>query len=319
MKWAGFPVLLLLFLQASAQDQTALTYTAPELLSYNLNGSVSGMRQYASVAEQAAVNALVTIGISGLDTTRELIIKFDSSGKMLYKNETPLITDVKRDEKSTEYFYRYDHGQLITKASRQNGHLIDSVFFDYDRRNRISSYIVYDNKSRVRHKYTFTYNSLQQLITIRRKNEENFPVEMIKLKYDKEGSLTEQQFFDDNMKKIKVIAFNDHLSDSTGYYNSTILTYSETGQLASGEMKVKTADGFLLENSAIDSTKKVTHYHTLSYNEQKDIEEERLFANMENITATYKYKYDEHGNWTEKVITINDKPVIIASRTYEYF
>jgi len=316
MKYTGILWLLIFFTRTSAQDYTPLSYTIPDLSFYNLKGTVAEVRLQTSVSVGTDMTLPGTLEAAGIDSFKELILKFDSTGKLWYKKE--MATTAKKEE-TTEYFYNYLHNLPVSRIIRKNNKVTDSITYDYDRRKRISSYLAYDGRGRISYKYTFTYNSRQQLITIRRKNEENFPVEMIKIKYDEEGRLSEQQFFDDNMKKMKVIDFNSHRDDSTGFYNRTILTYNDTGQLVSGIMTVNTAAELMLEQSIVDGNKKVTDYRTYRYTGQNNIEEEKIFADMENTVIIYKYKYDEYGNWIEKVAMVNDNPAIITSRNIIYF
>lgn len=318
MKWTVI-LLLLWFTRTSAQDHTPRSYNAPDLSFYHLKGPVAQVRQLVSFSDSVNIFFLSDLGMTGFDSVKDLALQFDSTGRLVYRKETALKPGRKKEEINTEWFYTYFNSLMSIKTTKENGRATDSTVFDYDRYKRISSYRSYDSKGRLRYKYTFTYNSRQQLTTIRRKNEENFPVEMIKLKYHSSGHLTEQQFFDDNMKKIKTVNYNSRLSDSTGFYNGSILTYSETGQLISGIIAVNTSEGLLLENSVIDSTKKVTDYRMFRYNDQNDIEEEKLFANMENVVVNYKYKYDESGNWTEKVASVNGNLTIVTTRSLEYF
>jgi len=318
MKWTGIILLLTWLIQAPGLDHMPAFYKA-DTSPYHLKGNVAQVRQLASFSDNTDVLFLSNPGLIGFEPVKELILQFDSSGNLTYSKEITIKAGKKKDEANTESFYIYTNGLLNTKTIRENSRETDSIVFNYDRYKRVSSYLSYDSKGRSRYKYTFTYNSRQQLTTIRRKNEENFPVEMIKLRYDSNGHLAEQQFFDDNMRKVRVIDYDNHPSDSAGLYNKSILAYNESGRLISGEITINTQRGLLLEKSIIDSAKKVIDYRVFRYNDHDDIEEEKLFANMEDIKVNYKYTYDENGNWTEKVVSVNDSIAGIITRTIEYF
>lgn len=317
--WMGLCCCMFIcFNHASAQEFNNSIYQTKTSATFNLKGNVTALEQNSVFPEGIPTILSVALRpeIRALDTFGNLHITFDSTGKIISSKKTG-ISFGKKIADPTETFYVYSNGLLMYEVNKSKDKLVDSTAYDYGRFDRINSYTVYNNRKRVLYRYTFTYNSSRQMSTIRRRNEENYPVEMIKLKYDNDGILTEQQFYDDNMKHVSTAAFNTNL-DENGRSNGTLLWTDGEGNLLSGTMTVADSSGLLLEKNTIDKDRKVTNYNTYRYNEQGDLASAKLFANMENIEIEITYKYDANGNWTEKQFSLNGKIIQVTTRNIQY-
>lgn len=317
--WMGLCCCMFIcFNQAAAQEFNSNIYQPKTSATFNLKGNVIALEQNSVFPEgiPAILSVAVRPDIPTLDTFSTLHMTFDSTGKITSSKQTG-ISFGKKIADPTETFYAYSNGLLMYEVNKSKDKLVDSTAYDYGRFDRINSYTVYNNRKRVLYRYTFTYNSSRQMSTIRRRNEDNYPVEMIKLKYDNDGILTEQQFYDDNMKHVSTAAFNTN-TDEHGRSNGTLLWTDGENNLLSGTMTVADSSGLLLEKNTIDKDKKVTNYNTYRYNDHEDLDSAKLFANMENIEIAVTYKYDQAGNWIEKLLSINGKIAQTTSRIIRY-
>lgn len=187
--------------------------------------------------------------------------------------------------------YKYDEKGNIIEGNWYNGDgsLSDKFTCKYDKKGNIIEYNWYRGDGSLSNKFTY--------------------------KYDKKGNMIER---------------NLNFYDTYGELSSSpkdIFKYDEKGNM--------------IERNVYDADKKITNRHIWKYNKKgkktemnsyKDgvLIDTRKYDNYENEiysydtdyggAITYKYKYDNQGNWIERIeYSENNNPYEITEREIEYY
>ena len=104
-----------------------------------------------------------------------------------------------------------------------------------------------------------------------------------------------------------LLNFSDIVKNHESLSSKIIIKYDDKGNII--ESNYYRADGSLSSKA------------TYSYDDKGNINIiESNYYNAHGIEKeTYKYEFDEKGNWIEKIMFINQYPVSIEERKYEYY
>ncbi len=149
--------------------------------------------------------------------------------------------------------------------------------------------------------------------TVRYKNNELFEKSVV-LKYSKNGLVTKQEYFNQQGKEITTFTAEydntNNLTDLIIYYSGETTNKFQRKTEYQGNKKLSTKE----YNNDKLSTEKY-----FEYNKEGFVSVEKIIK-PEKSTLTIKYKYDDKGNWTEKVFYDEQgEPVKITEREITYY
>lgn len=243
-------------------------------------------------------------------------LQLDSMGRILHITVSDLEDRKKNRMKISGHNYFYQKGRMIAQTDTEGKERKDSIAFHYKRSGQLEYYTAFNSKNNVLHKVTYAYDRDGRIITVRKKNEDNYPVAMIKHKYN--GiQLQESQYFDQDFKQTESRRYSSKKSED-GRVNISYVVMNMDGSIKEGMSWVKDADSNILEQSTINSERKVTDYRHFKYDEQGEQTEERVFSASQELTISGKFVYDEKGNWIRKEVYHNDRLQSLVERTLTY-
>ncbi|MBV7440439.1 hypothetical protein KRX57_03330 [Weeksellaceae bacterium TAE3-ERU29] len=134
-------------------------------------------------------------------------------------------------------------------------------------------------------------------------------------KYDERGNLIEERITrakDGSSAGYKINSYDES--------NNKIeeKKYSSAGVLDTRNIYKYNEKGELIQQSIYTSDKLYSNIYYKYNNRGERIEEKYEYSSI-IINSTYKYKYDEKGNWINRIEFIDDKPKYIEERKYEYY
>lgn len=248
---------------------------------------------------------------------KEEQLQFDSLSGLLLHSTTKEIQKKKEEETSVHYWYRQRENRLVAQSSYTGSRLSDSATLKYNKAGLLLQYISYDNRGRTTFRVTYTYDRKKQLTIIRKLNEDDFPVAMIKYKYASGGLLTETQHFDKNFRQVATKKYSIK-REKDGGANLSSATYNDLNALMEGYTQVKDSSGHLLEESQVDQDRHISEYRGYEYNTQGDPVAEKIISATIEQHLVYRYRYDDKNNWISREIYNNEQLQSVEQRTITY-
>ena len=313
-----FICLLLLTLSASAQDFDEIPMGIAKN-NYQFNGNVQSVIQHTYAP---AKDALIYMGDKKWERdagwtkmeTKELVI--DSSGHVLQLKAAVLVDSKKAGISNSKTQMHYAKEKLVAIVQWQEEKRIDSIRLHYKRVGPLDNYTVYNHKHKIQYKVTYAYDRNGRVITVRKKDESNYPVAMVKYKYS-QNKLIEKQYFNRDFIHTDSRRYSDSkVSDSL--YNSSFVLMDNTGKIKTGMTFVKDKDGAILEQSTLNSERQVTDYRKYQYDSRKEMAEASIFSTTLQQNIVNKISYDEQGNWTRKEVYHDDILFNLVERSLIY-
>lgn len=283
-----------------------------------LNGDVSFMKEQKWILKNDSAIYSTTSSLNVDDKfimLRSEEASFDNIGNILN-----LKTSTQKDEKqdkmkdSIRYFY-YDKNRVIAIVNKSEGKMLDSIEFHYLRKGLLDYYRLFGANGKVQYKITYVYKN-KKVFTIRKKNDENLSISMIKFKY-KEDKLSECQFYDDQFKLIEIRRFASR-SNIEGNKDESYSVTDAAGIMKGGLTMTRDKSGNVLEQSAIDGERTVSEYDSYKYDGRGNRTEAKIFSATQEIHFEYRYTYDTNNNWVKKEVFANDLLTSIVTRDYTY-
>lgn len=248
---------------------------------------------------------------------KEEQLKFDSLSGMLQQQNVKELQKKKETSRTTSYWYKQPEARVMAQSSYADNRLEDSAVLKYNRSGLLLQYISYNNKAQMAFRVTYTYDRKKQLTIIRKLNEDDFPVAMIKYKYSSTGLLTETQHFDKNFRQVASKKYSIK-REKDGSVNLSAATYNDLNALQEGYTQVKDTAGHVLEESQVDKDRHISEYHGYEYNVQGDpVAEKTISATIEQHLV-YRYRYDEQKNWISREIYNNEQLQSVEERSISY-
>jgi hypothetical protein len=184
----------------------------------------------------------------------------------------------------------------------------------YDSLNRITAKIDLSNRDSIRLTlYRYYYNKSGQMINIETFNHLQ---RVAKLGYTDGGqtvTISEQTITRDSL--CKTIYTIDQFGNTTSFKRYLGHTDSPLYEV----IYERNQRGTLLSETMIDqgspSTKIIYHYDSLGNPEYC----EDFYGNIRRGLERYEYTFDQQGNWTRKIIFVNNVPWVVVERGLEYF
>lgn len=285
----------------------------------NLKGKVDAVseRTYVPAKDSVILQGATDIGPDGtwtLEHSEE--VQLDSMGRVLHITISDLEDRKKNKMKISGHNYFYQKGRIMAQTDIDGKERKDSIAFHYKRSGQLEHYIAFSSRNSVQYKVTYAYDRDGKIITVRQKNEDNYPVAMIKHKYN--GSqLQESQYFDQDFKQTATKRYSSKKSEE-GKVNLSYVIMNMDGSIKEGMSWVKDAAGNTLEQSTINSERQVTDYRHFKYDGQGEQTEERIFSASQELTISVKLAYDEKGNWISKEVYHSDRLQSLVERMLTY-
>lgn len=318
MKFIVTPILLALAAGVQAQDLESLG-TAKDYSYFQLRGAPVTVttRTLKPPKDTLIVPAAAPVATGpswGLQKEEQW--QFDTSGVLL-KASTRELQRKKEELHTVQYTYSKPGKRLQGIGNYDKDRLTDSAALRYNKSGQLLQYIATDGKGKPAFRVTYTYDRKKQLTIIRKLNEDDFPVEMIKYKYAASGLLTETQHFDRNFRQVATKRYSIK-RDKDGILNMSSASYNDLNALMDGYTQVKDASGHVTEESQVDKDRRVTEYKGYEYNEQGDVVAEKVIGAAREEHRVYRYRYDDHNNWTSREVYINDLLETVEERSLAY-
>ncbi len=240
---------------------------------------------------------------------------FDTSGAILTLSISEL-EDRKKDKmKTTKRYFFYRKNLLAGVSNMEEDKRADSVMFQYRKNGLVEHYALFNDKDKLVYKVTYVYKD-DRIFTVRKNNEENFPVSMIKYKYNKD-QLMETQHFNDQYQLVEIRRYSmKHMQDGTTSDSYVIM--DDKGNIKEGLALIKDKEDRVLERSVVNDKREVTEYNRYTYDEHGYPVEEKIFSMLGEVVIVNKYKYDEQGNWIKKEVYHNNLLQAVVLRDIQY-
>jgi len=261
---------------------------------------------------------------------------------------------VRTNRKGDKIYYTYSENGLLLKETKDNGdyetfkydkdgNMIESQSFlkdfygnfyrgattkySYDsNRNQIRQDIgnvrfiseyIYDNQNQPSELFFYEHGDLMYKNRYLR-NERGDIIKLVS--WDKDGKLKSEEImfhlYDDTLKTTSLQMNNDNL-----FYMLYLYSYNPNNTISSkkqyrlkSEILSMNESGLLCKSIVNQNNNKSIKYE---YNKYNDIV--KTIDLNKNEIITFRHKYDSIGNWTQKIIFINDKPLEIQERFITYF
>lgn len=200
----------------------------------------------------------------------------------------------------------------------------------------------YDSYNQIQRKRLYRYNDSGKLIEVRNFNSKDEFTGKTIYRIDIKGNLIETSDFNSEGKLMgKIVYIRDDKGnaietnsyDSMGILNSKFkFEYDRKGRVLEsiyygpgGELEEETyikydSKGRETEVKVITEGSVIIKNFKYENKEKDDLTAMIKFENYLIMSKTiYKYKYDENGNWIEKISIEDEKPKIIQEREFEYY
>ncbi len=254
---------------------------------------------------------------------------------------------VKKDEKLFERSYKEfskKGNELKRIVYDHNGKAVYEYTFKRDKYGNIIDQNFYDSEGNLKYNFTFKYDAKGDIIE--RNTYENLDGELKKArvyknesnenkmeateydlegnfmsKYDAKGNLIERDYPSpiDFKFKFKYDINGNKVEESVYYLDNE---QGREGDLESKSKYKYDAKGNKIEYVRFDSKGNLESKEAHKYNAKGDVIETSEYGD-ENILKevfTYKYKYDQEGNWVERIkLDKKDEPSEITEREITYY
>ena len=219
--------------------------------------------------------------------------------------------------KSLYYEYNKFNNLSGVYSLDKNGLKRLSTDFVYDSLNRLTSSKSYDSLNKLFYSNNYTYNGMKVVKVY--KNETIHDTQVVEIEYLPNKKISTQYNPDGSLiwKSKEVIVGNRWHFHSKFFHRDH--TISQECEMYS-DNKISTFSITVFNEDSPNWTNKM--YATL--NEHGDESETKITNKgckkcVPKIIKTYRYEYDTHGNFTRKIIMIDNIPIIEITRTIEYY
>ena len=316
---------LLIFITASffcnAQSTGLKKLLTNDLKELNLKGKIQSLIEtYYGVMEKAGEPVKGTPGT-------KYVYKFNATG---FETEFSSYegSDILAALRTTKYDAKgkkMEQSENFADRSR-NTHCA----FKYDNKGNLAEEAFLDG-NKITYKYN-NQNELTEKITFVKKENVLKPEEKITMSYDKKGNLTEY---------IAYNADGSLILKELNKYDSAGNLIEQCKIVEEGKPCWKTINkynekGKITEQFMYDTDGTAKDYAGYKYNDQGILIEETKGIGRKNVTAydnygnpaeslsgtrklTYKYEYDNSGNWVKQTLYRNNKPSQIIERVIQYY
>lgn len=245
--------------------------------------------------------------------------EYDKSGNMVEENDYPEGVLI------TRYAYQYDDAGNMTEESDfdSNGKLFDKYSYKYDGKNLIEE-INYDSDGSVIFRSAYKYDKSGNLIEKNEYNSKGGLSDTSTYAYDDKDNMTKKGGTssnacrwtysydkDGNMFEKFRYDCDDRLREKFTYSKNVIERIQTDYEMNQHRLP---------DDEVRERTKEIiTTNDNGNIIERKEYTFEGRFICYLTRTTTYEYKYDEKGNWIERIQSENDTPQYITEREYEYY
>jgi len=253
------------------------------------------------------------VAAAGLQPGGTETVLWDSSGRPVSHTIAAEAGKKKMPVWSRRFYYR--EGRLDAAAVREEGQLADSVAFRYNRKGQVIDYRRYDDRRQLAYKVTYTYKE-DRLFMVRKKNRENFPVAMIRYRYEGD-KLAEARHFDEQQQLVEIRSYSSTATPEGHLHNSSAVK-DAAGNLREGSSRIVDGQGHLLELNELNGEREVVHYYRCRYNAYGLPEEEEERSASQSGTRVSYYLYDARRNWIRRDVFTGGKLSAVFLRTIGY-
>ncbi|WP_417353225.1 RHS repeat domain-containing protein [Flavobacterium alkalisoli] len=209
----------------------------------------------------------------------------------------------------------YENGNMVEEL-KYNGQdiLMDKTVYLYDENGNVKEEHSYLKTETVQFKNINEYNENGKITSIVRYNKDNGIEYTTTYAYDGDNLIAKETTDGDG----KVSSVNKYTFDK----GNLIKEYMYDGY---DKSENTTEHHYDANNHKIGTIMrqdgKITYKAGYAYDDKGNISLITIADDKETVieSKSYKYEYDAKGNWTSKIISINDKPSIIVERTFKYF
>lgn len=140
----------------------------------------------------------------------------------------------------------------------------------------------------------------------------------VSYKYDENGGLVEAQIF----HPIKDTLYNKWVftNDDKLLYNK-IEYYNYKNELRGKNVLQRNENGLVIKREYYNKNDSITFLENLTYNNHNILDSQENFTKgNRNKKWNFRYNnYDQNGNWSNVICSIEGKPIIFAEREYIYY
>ena len=233
-----------------------------------------------------------------------------------YDENNLLIAITDYDINGVYYFYQYtyDDSGKILKEERYDAYddLMNVLLYFYDERGFKIRSEELDSEGNCISSYEYINNEDGKPVE-QKVFSENELSSHAKITYDENGNPTQSWLYDgeENLVQTNQIAYNAN-GDPKELVQNDLTASSTKKYIYSYNDKNKMVFAELIINDDFFSSEEYV------YNEQGDDVKFVKFTPFDVVTYIYEYLYDEKGNWTQKIVYENDKPVKKYTRKITY-
>lgn len=224
---------------------------------------------------------------------------------------------------------KYNNDVLIEAYSYYSRKLVKKTSYKYDQKKNIIETKIYKPTEELLFRYIYQYDNARNKTESHWYDQEGNLLEHENYTYNKKGALVENKKYNDEYLKQKFI-----YQYKNGRKYETTEFYKEDTSLNKKKVSVYNKNNKIVEKYTYLPEDVLTSIRIYSYNENNDIikvkihtsdgmigfdtEESRQQIEFETI-YTYKYQYDEKGNWIKVIQYENKMPKKIIERHFEYY
>lgn len=217
---------------------------------------------------------------------------------------------------SEEYGYVYDdnHNLLAHEITIDNGFVTSGDYYDYNDAGQVIKHKEYSLSNTTY--YYYTYNASGQLSRKQAHDFYNKPSTAVEYTYDAAGKVIKENYFGKDGKLSHYISYT---YDKAGN-NIEKSTYEPNKKLIR-MFKYKFNAQNLISEEQIIQEKTTTYKCQNTYDEHANLVEKKVsdYANNSSYNLTYRYTYDENGNWISKITERNGKQTDSENRSLYYY
>ncbi|WP_028856034.1 hypothetical protein [Psychrilyobacter atlanticus] len=196
------------------------------------------------------------------------------------------------DQIQMKRLYRYnDNGKLIeVRNFNSKDKFIGKTIYKIDGKGNLVETNDFNSKGEFVDKIIYTRDDKGNAIETNSYDSMGSLISKFKFEYDRKGRVLESIYYESG----------DEMEEKT------YIKYDGKGRTV--EIKVITEGNVIIKNLKYENK------------EKDEVTTMIKFENYLNMSKTiYKYKYDENGNWIEKISIEGEKPKVIEEREFEYY
>jgi|SRR5690554_1154702 len=253
--------------------------------------------------------------------------------------------DVYVDYFSNIKYAMYNENGNITEMRKYDSpeKTLDKYVYNYDKKGNLIKENKYNSNEKLESKKIYKYDDKLNLIELNKYNSERILESKEIYRYDYKENMVESNEYnsDGTLESKGIYEYNDkeNLTEGKLYYSNGKLYYefiqkrSDKGNMVEknywysfdGASEInyilKYDEKCNLIESKMYHNKELEHTRVCKYDENNNQIEENRYDSFGKLIEVqkYKYKYDDKGNWMEKIEYENDIPKKITEREIEYY